>query len=189
VAQSQILVILGHPSSDSLCGAIARRYAEGSGAEVLVLGSLNFDALADPRRVADLEPDLLRAQERILGARHLVFVYPLWWGSVPALFKGFIDRTFTSGFAFRYHDGKLMPERLLSGRTARIIMTMDSPRWWHRLVYRQSGTSWLKWATLWFSGVDVTGVNTFTPIRMSTQAQREAVLNRAAALGMRDSSR
>jgi len=56
------------------------------------------------RKISELEPDLVQMQQDILWANHLVFVYPNWWATFPALLKGFIDRVFVSGFAFKYRE-------------------------------------------------------------------------------------
>ena len=117
----RILVILGHPAQDSLCGALAQAYvkgAEAAGHEVrsLALGSLRFDPILREgyNCIQPLEPDLLAAQEAITWAQHLVFVYPIWWGSIPALLKGFFDRVLLPGFAFRFRKDSLMADGLLT---------------------------------------------------------------------------
>lgn len=92
----RVLVILGHPSDDSFCGALADAYVEAakvSGAEVrqLRLGTIGFDPVLHDgyAKIQPLEPGLLQAQADILWAEHLAFVYPIWWGGIPALMKGF----------------------------------------------------------------------------------------------------
>jgi putative NADPH-quinone reductase len=82
----RVLVVVGHPAPASLNQALAEAYAEGarqSGAEVVVIQPATFamDVLADPRTVAQLEPDLVAAQDLIHAADHIAFVYPLWWGA------------------------------------------------------------------------------------------------------------
>jgi NAD(P)H dehydrogenase (quinone) len=111
---TRILIILGHPRADSFCGALAEAYAEaaragGSEVRVISLGSLSFDPILHNgyAAVQPLEPDLFAAQAAISWAEHLVFVYPLWWGAMPALLKGFIDRVFLPGFAFKFRDGSV----------------------------------------------------------------------------------
>lgn len=130
----KILLILGHPQRGSFCGALADTYrqaAQARGAEVrlLALGDLAFDPVlrtgfdgAQP-----LEPDLAAAQESIRWAGHLVLVYPTWWGGPPALLKGFVDRVFLPGFAFRYRKGSILWDKLLAGRTADLLVTLDTP--------------------------------------------------------------
>src|SRR5690554_4128609 len=136
----KILVILGHPRQNSYCGALAKAYSRGAlaaGAQVenLILTDLSFEAsvLVTSPQHQYMEPDLVRARELILWADHLVFIFPTWWGSMPALLKGFLDRVFTPGFAFR----ELQPdvfEKKLAPRSAQIITTMDTPIWVDRLI-------------------------------------------------------
>src|SRR5699024_6239396 len=90
----RVLVIQARPRTDSLCAALARAYAEGArtaGAEVeqLTLAELAFDPnMHQPSpNQQPLEPDLVRARDLIAGSDHLVFVYPTWWGTMPALLK------------------------------------------------------------------------------------------------------
>ena len=136
----RILIVLGHPRSDSFCGALAEAYAEGAragGSEVraISLGSLPFDPILRDgyAKIQPLEPDLVAAQASIRWAEHLVFVYPLWWGAMPALLKGFIDRVFLPGFAFKFRDGSVFWDRLLAGRSAHLLVTMDTPPWYRVL--------------------------------------------------------
>lgn len=176
----KVLVVLGHPSADSFCAALADACAEaigqhGAEVRVLRLGQLEFDpVLREGYRGAQaLEPDLEAARADILWAEHLVFVYPTWWGVMPALLKGFIDRTFLPGFAFRYRKGSQLWDRLLSGRSAHLVVTMDTPNWFYRLVYGSPGHNAMKRNILEFSGIRPVRITTLTPLRQSTQAQRE----------------
>ncbi len=102
--KKKILVILCHPDSNGFCGSITQAYVEGAmdtGAEIreLKLGELTFDPVLwnGYNKIQELEPDLVKAQELIHWSNHLVFVYPNWWGSMPALLKGFFDRVFLPG--------------------------------------------------------------------------------------------
>ena len=186
----KVVVILGHPQAESLCGALARAHAEGAreaGAtvELVELGKLAFDPVLR-RGFADgqpLEPDLERAWAAMAAADELVFVHPTWWGGPPALLKGFIDRVFLPGHAFRYREGSPFPDQLLRGKTARLLVTMDSPPWWFRWVTGQPGHRLLKKAVLEFCGVKPVTVHAFGPVRGSTPARREAWLDRARRLG------
>lgn len=176
----RILVILGHPSKDSFCCALADTYAgtaRSSGHEVreLRLGQLDFDPVLHEgyRQVQPLEADLLSAQQAIAWAEHLVFAYPIWWGGAPALLKGFIDRIFLPGYAFQYRPGKAFPAQLLSGRTAQLLVTMDTPPWYYRWIYRMPGIHQLRKTTLEFCGIKPVKVASFGPVIHSTQQQRE----------------
>ncbi len=187
--RQRILVILGHPSGDGLCGAIARTYAasaEAAGHEVrlLRLDALRFDPIlhAGYHGIQALEPDLLAAQEAIAWAGHLAFVFPIWWGGVPALLKGFLDRVFLPGFAFRYRAGKAFPEQLLRGRTAHLLVTMDTPPWYFRWVYRMPGIHQMRKTTLAFCGIRPVRTMAFGPVLGSAARQREAWLERVRAV-------
>src|SRR5688500_5896886 len=130
----KVLVINGHPRKDSLSEALVNAYIEGAGSagtnvKKLTLYELSFDLNVtefSPKKQF-IEPAIQQAQELISWADHLVFVYPTWWGTLPALLKGFIDRVFTEGFAFNNIEGGTGYAPLLSGRTAQLITTMDSP--------------------------------------------------------------
>lgn len=193
---AKIAVLLGHPDAGSYCGSLARAYADGArsaGAEVreINLGDLTFDPVLRHgyNGVQELEPDLVNAQETIGWADLLVFAYPNWWGSMPALLKGFVDRVFLPGFAFRYRENSKFWDRLLVGRSARLLVTMDTPPWYYRLVVRQPGHQMMRRAILGFSGVKPVRTTVFSPIRKSTEAARDQWLARAAALGRRDATR
>ena len=141
----KILVLLGHPRKKSLCGSLADTYekeAKNKGAEVrrVNLRDLKFDPILweGYAKVQKLEKDLVKVQEDIKWADHIVFVYPTWWHSVPALMKGFIDRTILPGFGFNYRPGKLLPLMRLKGRSGRIITTLGEPVWIFWLLGRPS---------------------------------------------------
>lgn len=184
----RILVILGHPSSDSFCGAASAAYCEaarqaGHEVRLLQLGTLAFDPVLHHgyQQIQALEPHLLQAREAILWAEHLCFVYPIWWGGVPALLKGFIDRVFLPGFAFKYRPGKAFPEQLLKGRSAQMLVTMDTPPWYFRWVYRMPGLQQMRKTTLEFCGIKPVRTIAFGPVLGSTDKQRAAWLRQVRA--------
>lgn len=189
----KVLVILGHPSSDSFNNALAEKYTEGAraaGKEVrlLKLGELNFDPILrfGFKQQQALEPDLQQAQEAIKWADHLVFVFPTWWGTLPALLKGFIDRTLMPGYAFKYRPNSPWWDKFLTGRSARIITTMDSPAFYNWLMYRSANIRGLKVATLEFCGVRPVKVTTFDRLRFADDARRGKILEQTYKLGMQD---
>ncbi|MEM7737853.1 MAG: NAD(P)H-dependent oxidoreductase [Deinococcota bacterium] len=191
-----VLVILGHPTPESLCGSLATRYGEradaaGANVQTLVLADLEFDAARTVRYgyERELEPDLLRAQEAITWADHLVFVYPTWWALMPALLKGFLDRTFLPGFAFAYQKSKPFPLKLLKGKTARLLVTMDSPSWWFNLIVGRPGHNAMKRGVLQFCGVSPVKITSFNTVRTSSDAKRQGWLEQAANLAANDLQR
>ncbi|MDB5869370.1 MAG: ycaK [Polaromonas sp.] len=187
-----VLIILGHPRAASLCGALAGAYTEGArqaGVEVrrLDLGALDFDPYVrtESPRQQPFEDDLLRARALILWAEHLVFVYPTWWGTAPALLKGFLDRVLTEGFSFTSCEGGTGYQGLLGGRSAQLITTMDTPPLVHRFIYRQPGRNAMARATLGFCGVSPVRSLVFGSVKHATAAQRQQWLARARRHGLR----
>ncbi|SHN19720.1 Putative NADPH-quinone reductase (modulator of drug activity B) [Pseudomonas asturiensis] len=188
----RVLVILGHPSDESFCGALTGCYVEaarraGHDVRVLRLDSLNFDPLlrAGYRVPQPLEPDLIKAQADITWAEHLAFIYPIWWGGIPALMKGFFDRVFLPGYAFQYRPGKAFPEQLLKGRTAHLLVTMDTPPWYYRWVYRMPGLHQVRKNTLQFCGIKPLNTLMFGPLLGSSSRQRDAWLKQAEGIASR----
>lgn len=188
--KSKIAIINGHPYSESLCAGLAAAYEKGaiaSGAQVrnIDLSRMNFDPnlkYGYSRRM-ELENDLLDAQETIRWADHLVLVYPIWWGTMPAVMKGFFDRTFLPGFAYRYRPNSAFWDKLLSGRSARLIVTMDFPSWYNRLVYKQAGHHIMKRSILNFSGINPVRITEIGPVKGSKEQTREKWLAKVEALG------
>jgi NAD(P)H dehydrogenase (quinone) len=188
----RILVILGHPNQESFCGAIANSYIAGAragGHEIrwISLGDLAFDPILHLGYASTqtLEPDLERGQTDIAWAQHIVFIYPNWWGSMPALLKGFIDRVFLPGYAFQFKKGSPFWDRLLTGRSAHIIVTMDTPPWYYRWVYGMPGLYQMKYNILEFSGIKPVTITSLGPIRGSTQQKRQQWLDQVKAYGRR----
>ena len=188
--QRRILIIIGHPAKKSFNRALASHYAEAArkaGAEVRVLhlGEIAFDPILRDGYDQALEPDLREAQKLIKWCEHLVVVTPLWWGTVPALLKGFFDRAFLPKWAFTYKGN--MPVKLLGGRTAQAIGTMDSPSWWYRFVQRKSLERTLGTGTLRFVGFK-TKFKIFPNVRGSDESRRKRWLDEVAALGARQAA-
>ncbi|MEX2592309.1 MAG: NAD(P)H-dependent oxidoreductase [Anditalea sp.] len=131
------------------------------------------------------EDDISFAQELILWADHLVFVYPTWWGTMPALLKGFLDRVFSPGFAFEEVEENQTWEKLLKGRSAQLITTMDTPLWVYRWIYKTPGHNAMGQATLQFCGISPVRTLSFSPIKYSNAEQREMWLNRVRQEGIK----
>lgn len=190
--KKKVLIVLGHPDRSSFGAALASAYRDGAveaGAEVreLFLGDLSFDPILRHgyKQIQALEPDLVTAQESIKWAQHLVWVYPIWWGTMPALLKGFLDRTLLPGFAFKYRESSPWWDKYLSGRSGRIIVTMDSPTLYDRLMYFGGGRRTMKKAVLEFCGVKPVGVTAFGTVRASTPERRATWLESVMKLGKR----
>lgn len=185
------LIICGHPNKDSFCAALAQHYQKGidknheTTNELVFLSDLTFDPILwkGYQEIQDLEPDLLLMQEKIKKADHLVWVFPSWWGNMPALMKGFIDRTFLPGYAFKYKPNSALWEKFLTKKSARLIITMDSPKWYNWLVYKNAIKNTMKNAVLNYCGVSPVKVTTFAPIKSSTPEKRAKWLSEIELLG------
>lgn len=189
----RILIINGHPDAESFNTALANAYKQGamrSGAEVreLTLRELSFNPNLQYgyRQRTELEPDLIAAQECITWAEHIVWVFPVWWGSVPAVLKGFLDRTFLPGFAYQKREQSLILDGLLKGKTARIISTIDQPAWYYRLVYARPTFHAMKKLTLELCGIKPVKTTMIGPIRLSKEEFRAAWLKKVEQLGDRN---
>jgi NAD(P)H dehydrogenase (quinone) len=199
---ARILAVIGTPLRDSLTHALAASYvraAREQGADVDVI-DLAVDPipahptsrgeLRTPRDERDLplDPDVADYIARVAAADHIVFFYPQWWGTYPAALKAFIDRVFLSGSAFRYRPTGKLWDPLLSGRTARIVMTMDSPRIWNRLRYRNAAETSLKNAIFAYCGVRTTGITRFAEVRHVSPEVRARWVDDMARIAGRDAA-
>lgn len=153
---------------------IWRARAAGAEVRLLALGALTFDPPlhAGCRGSQPLEPDLQAAQAQITWAEHLVWIYQTWWGAMPALLKGFIDRVFLPGFAFKYRQGSSLWGKLLAGRSAELLVTMDSPPWYYRWVQHMPGHHPMQKTILEFSGIRPVRVHGFGSVRGADAARR-----------------
>lgn len=187
------LIILGHPDNESLCSSIADEYEKGAlekGAEIqrINISELKFNPNLKYgyRKPTNLEADLVMAQSQISWATHLVFIYPVWWGGVPALLKGFIDRVFLPGFAFKFTDEVTEMEKLLRNKSARLIVTSDSPSLWLHLQYMHPAVNMMKKSVLEFCGVTPVDVMSFSSIKNASEKKIENMLYDAYRTGLND---
>lgn len=189
----KILIINGHPKKESFCNALSKVYkqtAENNLSEVkeLFLSEIKFDPILRNESIQfqELEPDLIKAQELINWAEHIVIIYPNWWGTMPALLKGFFDRTFTPKFAFSYRKNSILWDKLLTGKSGRIIVTMDTPKFYYYMIYQGAGHKILKNNILGFCGINPVKVKIFSSIKKSNEKIREKWLNEVKKISLAD---
>lgn len=189
----KILLINGHPDKESFNFSIAEAYAKGVGqsdakVEIINIQDLEFNPNLQfgYRKRTELEPDLLNAQQLIKWADHLVWVYPVWWGSVPAIMKGFMDRVLLPGFAFKKRENSVWWDKYLTGKTARLICTLDQPAWYYKWVYGNPSHNAMKKLTMNFIGVKKVKITTIGPIRLSKDKFRENWLGKIEKLGVKN---
>ncbi|SKC05259.1 Putative NADPH-quinone reductase (modulator of drug activity B) [Sphingobacterium nematocida] len=186
----KIVIINGHPNKESFNSALVHAYEEGALAQqaeirVIPIGELQFDPNLQYgyQQRMELEPDLIQAWDSILWADHLVWVHPVWWGGLPAVTKGFVDRLFLPGMAYKYRPNSVWWDKLLSGKTAHIIITLDQPGWYYRLFFGRPSVNQLKKSILEFCGIKPVKVTYVGVIRNSTDAQRTKWLDKIKSLG------
>ncbi|AXT54634.1 flavodoxin family protein [Aquimarina sp. AD1] len=186
----RVALIIGHPDKGSYNFALAKAYkkgAESSGCEIreISIQDLNFNPNLQfgYRKRTDLEPDLLKSQEILKWANHLVWVYPVWWGSVPAIMKGFLDRVLLPGFAFSKRKDSLWWDKHFTDKSARLICTLDQPSWYYKWFYSSPSHKAMKKLTLNFIGVKKVRTTTIGPIRLSKENFRAKWLRKVEKLG------
>lgn len=156
----KIVVINGHPDKESFNSAIAHAYITSAldlGTEVryIPIGELDFNPNLQfgYRQRMELEPDLAKALQDIQWSEHQVWIHPLWWLGMPAVMKGFFDRLFLPGIAFKSNKGGIS-EGLLRGKTGRIITTAgDLSTDSYKEIYKSSGLVQLQKGILEYCGV------------------------------------
>ncbi len=158
----RILVIQGHPDPEAshYCHGLAAAYRKGAEAggftvEELSVAQMDFALLASESEWQQKEtaPDIAYAQERILQADHLVLVFPLWMGTMPALVKAFLEQVLRPGFAFDEQAREGPGGGLLKGKSARVIITMGMPGFFYRWYFGAHGYRNLKRNILKFCGI------------------------------------
>lgn len=186
----KILIINGHPDTESFCFALHRQYKEGalsSGHEVeeLLLTEMDFNPILryGYRKRSELEPDLVDAWKKLQWADHLVWIYPTWWASPPALLKGFVERLFLPGFAFEYQEKSPFPKKLLKGKTSEIISTMDSPVFYYRWIVKDIGGKMIRKDIGAFCGIKNIRTTYLAVIKTSTAEQRAKWMDKVRTLG------
>lgn len=163
MTSKQVLLIQGHPdaSAHHLCHALAAAYASGaleSGHSVrsLNVAELEFALLRSQKAWEDgeLPASLQQAQDTIRWAQHIVLFFPLWLGDMPALLKGFLEQVARPGFAFEREAGSTtFTKKGLTGRSARIVVTMGMPALLYRWYFRAHSVRSLERNILGFSGI------------------------------------
>jgi len=185
-----ILIINGHPNKNSFNSALADAYKKGvkkSGAKIkeIIIADLKFNPnlqFGYSKRM-ELEADLLDSWEKIKWADHLVWIHPVWWGGLPAITKGFIDRLFLPGLTYKFRKNSIWWNKLLKGKTARIITTFDQPKLYYLFAFFQPSINQLKKAVLEFCGVKPVKVTRIQSMKNLNEKKRNNWLKKIEALG------
>lgn len=182
MARKNILVIDAHPdpAPRHFVHALAAKYtaaAEKAGhvVQLVKLADLEFPWIRNFEQFAARPPGMIGSQQQHFAwAHHVVILYPLWLGSMPALLKAYLEQVMRPGFAFDYGRRSGMPKQKLKGKSARIVVTMGMPAMFYRLYYRSHSVRSLVRNILAFVG--------FKPVRVSLIGNVENAKARARGL-------
>ena len=131
----------------------------------------------------ELDPDLVESIDKIKKADHIVWVFPIWWAGYPAIMKGFIDRTFLPGITFELIEGKAFPNRLLKGKTSRMIITSDTPKWYNYLFMKSPTINQFKKGPLQFCGISSVKTTYISVVKGSKDSFRANWITKVLELG------
>ena len=183
----KILIINGHPNTNSFNYVLSEAYKKGAttqGCEMkqLDIAKLKFDVFNlktfDTFKIPD---DLIKAQNDIKWADHLVWFHPIWWGTMPAIVKSFFEQTFLMGFAAKYEaNGKIT--KLLKNKTASFVLTMDTPVWIYKYLLKDPVFKTHK-ANLNFCGISPLKRIYLGPIIKSDDKKRKYWIKKVENLG------
>lgn len=176
-----ILIIYAHPNHQSFNGAVLEQVQNNLGKQHTVktidLYAEHFDPVLffdkeHRRRDLATDPYTKKYRDLITWANELIFIFPVWWGGMPAILKGFTDRVFVSGWA--YKGKKIGMEGKLGGRRAWIIISHDTPR--IAVPFMPDYGSVLKRQVLGNCGIKPCRITHLTPLKSSTLEQRQKML-------------
>lgn len=190
----RILIIDGHPDSraDRYVHALSKAYFDGANlgghlVRSIIVSELDFPLLrtSEDFRSREAPAAIRSAQDLMAWANHVVILFPLWLGSMPALLKGFLEQTLRPGFAYDESARDGFPKKLLSGRSARIIVTMGMPALFYRWYFRAHSLKSLQRNILRFCGFRPVNACVVGMVESMTSAQRGEWLARVQELGVR----
>jgi putative NADPH-quinone reductase len=189
----RICIVQGHPDHRNrhLCHALAEAYADGAkrgGATVrwLELAGLDIPLLRNPADFAKPPPEsIVRAQEQLKACDHIVVVYPLWLGTMPAMVKAFFEQVCRGHFANTPKGMKEWPQQMLKGKSARVIVTMGMPAAAYRLLFGADGVRGFESGILGMAGVKPIRETLIGGAGELSGAKAKALLQRMHSLGDR----
>jgi putative NADPH-quinone reductase len=126
---------------------------------------------------------ILPAQDAIAWADHLVLIYPLWLGTLPAIFKAFLEQALRPGFAVGGGSGGFA--KRLKGKSARVVVTMGMPAFVYRWYFGAHSLKSLERNILRFCGIAPIRETLIGSVESLSEARRRAWLDRMRALGAR----
>ena len=187
-----VAILQGHPNpaGSHLCHALADAYAEGAAAaghRVLrvEIARIDVPVLRDQRafETGELPASLAEAKDAVVAADHVVLVFPLWLGTMPALVKAFLEQVMRPGVAFAYEKTGI--RKLLTGRSAHIVVTMGMPALAYRLFFLSHGVAGLRRNIFKFVGFSPVRSTLFGMVAAAPERTRDGWLARMRRDGER----
>lgn len=189
----RVAIIQGHPDPGGkrLCHALADAYAEGArgaGHEVARIepARLDFPMLRTQQEFesGQVPEALIPARDAIVAADHLLIVFPLWLGTMPALLKAFLEQVMRPGVAFEYRK-QGFPRALLTGRSARLVVTMGMPALAYRWYFHAHGVRGLEQGVFRFAGMKPVRETLLGMVETAGDARRQRWLAQMRRYGSR----
>jgi putative NADPH-quinone reductase len=159
--------------------------AAGHDATLFRLADMKFDPILHDgyRQRQVLEPDLQAAYDALSGCDHLVLIFPLWCGDMPALMKGFIERILQPDLIARENTENAMNWSIFKNKTARIVMTMGMPVSIYRFWYGGHALKVLSRNILNFIGIKPVRHTLFGMVGTSKPQTRDKWVEQVRQLG------
>lgn len=186
---ARVLIIMGNPKPNSLCNSLCDEYEKGAKSaghqvEVFKLNQIEPKTKAGYYETYHPETWVKEQQDAVLNSDHIVFITPLWWGSMTAALKSYIDQVFISGITFRYRkDGGY--DKLCQGKTSEVIITSDTPKWFYFTFMGAPLVKTFRMHILEFCGIKLKRTNMFSQTIKSTSEQRANWLKQSFELGQK----
>jgi len=187
---AKIAIVVGNSLTGSYSEALGNAYlrgAESGGheAKLFVLAGMHFDPILREgyQGPQALEPDLAAAREAFIACDHVVFVFPLWLGDMPAIMKGFLERLVQPDLLAIQKSGGHASWKVFKGKSARVIMTMGMPGWFYRWYFGAHALKVLKRNILHFTGISPVHSTIYGMIEAVGDDKRKQWLREVEALG------
>jgi NAD(P)H dehydrogenase (quinone) len=188
-----ILIILGHPGPKSFnhalaLGAYDALHNDGHHVILHDLCAEDFDPLLPAEEIPEsgsIPPLIQKHCEELRSADGIIIVHPNWWGQPPAILKGWIDRVFRAGVAYRFEEGdggEGIPIGLLKAKAAIVLNTSNTPEAREKDAFGDPLDAIWKRCIFDLCGVRNVHRRTFNVVVTSTREQRLAWIEEAIDL-------
>jgi putative NADPH-quinone reductase len=187
---ANIMIVVGHAQRDTFCEALGHAYQRGAqsaghAAALFVLSRMNFDPIlrGGYRELQPLEPELEAARAALWQCDHVVIIFPLWLGDMPAIFKGFLERIMQPALLERQARGGGGRWRIFEKKSARIVITMGMPGFIYRWWFGAHGLKLLKRFILHSIGIKPVRTTIYGGIAKTSAERRQRWLAEIESLG------